>query len=79
VRDVALSEPLYKVLEAAQQVSRDSGGAFDVTVGPLVRLWGFYDKKPHVPSATELASVRPFVDFRNVMLNPDRRTAHFAR
>ena len=78
-RDVALSEPLYKVLEAAQQVSHDSGGAFDVTVGPLVRLWGFFDKKPHVPSAAELASVRPLVDFRNVLLNPDRRTAHFAR
>ncbi len=77
-RDVPLSEPLYKVLEAAQQMSRDSNGAFDVTVGPLVRLWGFYDKKPHIPSAAELSSVRPLVNFKNLLLNPDRRTAHFA-
>ena len=37
----AVSEPLLDVLSAAQTVSRASGGALDVTVGPLVNLWGF--------------------------------------
>ena len=36
---VAVSEDLFTVLERAQQVARRSGGAFDVTVGPVVRLW----------------------------------------
>lgn len=38
---VALSKDLLAVLRLAQSVSEQSGGAFDVTVGPLVNLWGF--------------------------------------
>lgn len=76
---VRVTEPMLRVLEAAQKVSADSGGAFDVTVGPLVRLWGFFDKRPHVPSDTELAEVRPLVDYRNVLLDVDRQTVRFAR
>jgi len=38
---LAISEPLHRVLSAALAVGRKSGGAFDVTVGPLVDLWGF--------------------------------------
>lgn len=78
-RDVELSEPLYRVLEAGQRVSRDSNGAFDMTVGPLVGLWGFFDKKPHLPSAVELDAIRPVVNFRNLLLDPVRRTARFVR
>lgn len=40
-RWVAVSPLLAEIIEQALAVSRDSGGAFDVTVGPLVRAWGF--------------------------------------
>ncbi len=36
-----ISAELYKVLDAAQNISQLSGGAFDITIGPLVNLWGF--------------------------------------
>ncbi len=36
-----VSGRLHEVVALARQVSRESGGAFDVTVGPLVQLWGF--------------------------------------
>ena len=77
--EVEVTDPMLRVLDAAQQVSADSNGAFDVTVGPLVRLWGFFDKRPHVPSQAELAAVRPLVNFRNVLLDPTRHTVRFAR
>jgi thiamine biosynthesis lipoprotein len=76
---VPLSDPLFSVLDAAQRVSRESGGAFDVTVGPIVKLWGFHDKKPHMPTAAELDRVRPLVDYRKLNLDTDVRTARFAR
>lgn len=38
---IPVSAPLYRVLDAAKQIGAASGGAFDVTVGPLVNLWGF--------------------------------------
>jgi len=76
---VGVSDPMFGVLDAARRVSAASSGAFDITVGPLVRLWGFHDKKPHIPSAAELASVRPLVDHRNVLLDAEHRTVRFAR
>ena len=36
-----ISAELYTVLDAAQNISQLSAGAFDITVGPLVNLWGF--------------------------------------
>lgn len=46
-----VSEPLRQVLEISETINRKSKGAFDITVGPLVNLWGFgpgahLDKKP---------------------------------
>lgn len=76
---VDVSDPMLRVLQAAQKVSADSGGAFDVTVGPLVKLWGFFDKRPHVPTDAELAAVRPLVDYRNVLIDPRLHTVSFAR
>jgi thiamine biosynthesis lipoprotein len=76
---VAVSDPLFAVLDAARRVSSASNGAFDITVGPLVRLWGFHDKTPHIPTSAELEAVRPLVDYRLVMLDAAHRTARFAR
>jgi thiamine biosynthesis lipoprotein len=76
---VVVSEPLWRVIEAAQRVSAMSEGAFDVTVGPLVRLWGFRDKTPHLPSPTELESVRPLVGYRGLTLDATHHTVQFAR
>lgn len=47
------SEPLA-LLERALALSDSTGGLFDPTVYPLVKLWGFYDKNYRVPSETEL-------------------------
>jgi thiamine biosynthesis lipoprotein len=55
---IGISRPLYEVLETAGEVSRLTDGAFDVTVGPVVNLWGFGpDARPEqVPGDDELAS-----------------------
>lgn len=76
---VPVSSPLLAVLDAAERVSDISGGAFDVTVGPLVRLWGFKAKVPHVPSPAELDSVRKVVGFRYVELDRRAQTVRFTR
>jgi thiamine biosynthesis lipoprotein len=76
---VAVSAPMMAVLDAAVRVSRASNGAFDVTVGPLVRLWGFKDKRAHVPSAAELAAVRPLVDYGAIALDERAGTVRFTR
>ncbi len=76
---VPASAAMLAVLQAAERVSLASDGAFDVTVGPLVSLWGFKDKRPHVPSPEELTRVRGIVGFELVHINSDARTVEFAR
>jgi thiamine biosynthesis lipoprotein len=76
---VVVSDPMFKVLDAARRVSSASNGAFDITVGPLMRLWGFHDRQPHIPTAAELAMVRPLVDYRNLLLDAEHHAVRFAR
>lgn len=54
-----LSEPLYEVLQRAEAISALTSGAFDVTIGPVVNLWGFgpQARPEQVPSDQELAEV----------------------
>lgn len=49
------------VLALADEVTTGSNGAFDVTVEPLVRLWGFLGGSPHVPDAQALADAHRLV------------------
>lgn len=75
-----VSTALAEVLATARGVSRASGGAFDVTIGPLVNAWGFGpDHRGALPSADELAALRERVDWRSLALEPGTRSVRKAR
>ncbi len=66
-----ISPQLLEVLREAAAVSRASGGAFDVTVGPLVRAWGFgagAAEDAPVPSQPALDALRAKVGQQNLEL-----------
>ena len=76
---VPVSEPLALVLEAALRVHQESGGAFDVTVGPLLRLYGFGPggdpgSTAPDPEAVEAARVRVGSDLLSLE-RPDGQAA----
>jgi thiamine biosynthesis lipoprotein len=72
---VPLSEELFAVLAAAQEVSRWSDGAFDATVQPVVEAWGFGVRKHrNAPPAAEVKAHRSAVDWRSLKLDPAHRT-----
>jgi thiamine biosynthesis lipoprotein len=62
------------LLRKAVEASRVSGGAFDVTVEPLVRLWGFYGDSPAVPSQRAIDSCLRFVGYSNLVVESARVT-----
>jgi thiamine biosynthesis lipoprotein len=76
-----VSPETVAVLELARQVSELTGGAFDVTVAPLVEAWGFGpgDRPPGVPGADALAALRARVGYRQLTVDPVRRTVAKAR
>lgn len=69
----------FRFLTRAFYWSRVSGGAFDITVGPLLRAWGFFFHGGHVPPAPQLAALRPAIGWTHVRLDPARRAVSFDR
>lgn len=65
---------LYAVFEAAGKLSAATGGAFDATAGPLVRLWRISKKNAALPSPAQIASAKARTGFRHLVLDPDKRT-----
>lgn len=75
---VRVSPDLFRVLRRAQEVSRQSDGAFDVTVGPLIALWRKARKSAVLPDPAELESARKRVGWKNVQVNEGDRTVRLA-
>jgi thiamine biosynthesis lipoprotein len=67
----APSDDLRRVLTAASRLAEITDGAFDVTVGPLVRLWRAARKEKSLPDAATVAAARALVDWRAVELTKD--------
>ncbi len=75
---VALSTETMEVLAVAAEVGRVSGGAFDVTVAPLVNAWGFGPGSPATggpPALSKLDSLRLLVGFDRILLDVQAGTA----
>ena len=53
-RPVKVSPELFQLLSACLEYSRESEGAFDITVGPLMKVWGFYKGSGHLPHRAEV-------------------------
>jgi len=77
-RVVAVSEPTYQVLRRSIEFSKLTGGAFDITVGPLVDLWRSAGKKGQTPSEEELAATKAKVGFEKLILDDKKQTVRFA-
>jgi len=58
---VKVSDDLWNVLERAQRLARPTDGAFDVTVGPVVRLWRLARKSRRMPAGPTRPIQRPRV------------------
>lgn len=75
---VRVTPSLFALLLQARQLHRQSGGAFDITIAPLVRCWGFMGGGGHLPDAAALAAARASVGMSLVELDPDHLTVRFA-
>src|SRR5262249_49774852 len=76
---VRVSEDLFTVLARAQEVAKRSDGAFDVTVGPVVRLWRRARRTKEFPDAEELARARALVGYDKVRLDAKARTVQLTK
>jgi thiamine biosynthesis lipoprotein len=76
---VQLESELFGLLKLAQRLHRETEGAYDITTGALTKAWGFYRRQGRVPSKAELTEALAKVGMDYVVLDGQRRTAHYLR
>ena len=76
---VKVSEDLYRVLAASQELARRTDGAFDITIGPVVQLWRRARRRHELPDALRLARARMLVGCEKLRLDPEKKTAQLLK
>lgn len=83
--NIEVDSMLAVLYKASLNVNRETGGAFDPTVSPLMKIWGFVDKNGIIPDSSVIDSVREFVgiektsfDGKNIIKNDIRTEFDFS-
>src|SRR5207249_7423527 len=71
---IRVSEDLFRVLQKSVEMYEHSGGAFDATVNPVVRLWRRAQRQRRLPDPELLAKARALVGSDRIRLDPQART-----
>lgn len=69
-----LGPAAFECLQQAAHMHKETNGAFDITIGPLLKCWLNRDKSPRLPSEEELEQARQHSGFHLLQLNEDTRT-----
>lgn len=75
IEAVSLSADTFLVLSTAIDIAEKSKGALDPSVGPLVKLWGIGTDAARVPEAAEREAAMELIDYRRILLDPERSSA----
>jgi thiamine biosynthesis lipoprotein len=79
VTAVPVERRLFDLFQIALDVTTETGGAFDMAAGALVKAWGFFRGPKRIPETAQLACVMERVGSRHVKLDPLARTIAFGR
>jgi FAD:protein FMN transferase len=76
---VRVEEEVFAVITRGLRMAEISGGLFDVTVGPLMKVWKMNSEAARVPPAADLAQARSLVNWRDVVMDAKVRTIYLRR
>ncbi len=76
---VRVSASTFELLQRAIRWSERTEGAFDITAGPLVEVWGFTSRSGRKPSDEEIDLARRKVGYQDLVLDPIQRTVRFSK
>jgi thiamine biosynthesis lipoprotein len=74
---VVVEPGLFHLLEISAHRSEETDGAFDITVGPLMKSWGFFRGRGRLPTGAEITQVLKRVGYQHVKLDVQHRTIRF--
>ncbi|NLX22886.1 MAG: FAD:protein FMN transferase [Phycisphaerae bacterium] len=74
---VRVDNRLFELLTRAEDLHEQTGGAFDIAAGALVKAWGFFDGAKRVPAEPERQAALARIGMRHVILDRAARTVHY--
>ncbi len=74
---IVVEQRLFELLQLAATLWQHTEGAFDITSGPLTKVWGFYQRQGRLPSNEEIDAALAKVGMQRVVLDPDKSTVKF--
>lgn len=74
-RPIKTSHDLFRVLAKAQEIARQSNGAFDITAGPIIHLWRRARRERELPDRTSLTRALQLVGYKKLRLDAQGQTA----
>lgn len=78
-RSVEVEPRLFELFQKSEKLTRETWGAFDITMGPLIRAWGFWRRQGRIPPPQERHQAWQRVGMHRVELTADRRTIRFQK
>ena len=78
-KPVHVSDELFALLSKCTEYGQASEGTFDITVGPLMKVWGFYKGSGKLPHRGEIRAALTRIGYQNVILDPQAKTVRFAK
>lgn len=69
-----IDKEIINLLETALRIGRESQGAFDITIYPLIKLWGFFDDTPALPEIETIRQCMKNVGYNNLILKNEKVT-----
>ena len=77
---VRVDDTTIEILETIKYYSSKLDGEYDVTIMPLIKLWGFYkDKQNVIPSEDEIEVVKKLVNYKNIEINKEAKEVKIAK
>ena len=78
-RAMRVTPGLFRLLEHARELTQETSGAFDLTIAPLVRCWGFMGGTGSMPEPAAIEEARAQVGMQHVELDAAQLTVRFTR
>lgn len=76
---VKVSDDTFYVLKKGKYYSQKSGGAFDITIGPLVKLWGIGTDNEKLPSQSEIEDKKSLINYKDLLLDDKNKKVMLTR
>jgi thiamine biosynthesis lipoprotein len=76
---VRVTPVVFNLLKRARELSQECEGAFDISIAPLVRCWGFMGGTGHAPEPEQVAAARECIGMAHVDFDEARQTVRFDR